>query len=160
MGILGKIFSWKNVNLIIFFSLLVLIVLNFYGIYTNRFYFLKPDNFIIPVLGIIHFLYLYVIWFKIREGELPDPKMRNLEYTLYAILIVYIFKIYDSAMVVSSYSQFQEHVLPTTFRPISILVLSLYILLTAMTILSFWYRKKLIGLYKFDDCNSNLNVWQ
>ncbi|WP_420322509.1 hypothetical protein [Flagellimonas sp.] len=160
MGILGKIFSWKNVNLIIFFTLLVLIVLNFYGIYTNRFYFLKPDNFIIPVLGIIHFLYLYVIWFKIREGELPDPKMRNLEYTVYAILIVYLFKIYDSAMVMGSYSQFQEHVLPSAFRPISIITLILYILLASMTLLSFWHRKKLIGLYKFDDYNSNLNVWQ
>ncbi|WP_190808650.1 hypothetical protein [Flagellimonas sp. S3867] len=160
MGILLKIFNWKSVNLIIFFTLLVLIVLNFYGIYTNRFYFLKPDNFIIPILGIVHFLYLYVIWFKISEGELPDPKMRNLEYAVYAILIVYLFKIYDSAMVVNSYSQFQEHVLPTTFRPISIITLVLYTLLTPLTLLSFWYRKRLVGAYKFDDYNNNLNVWQ
>lgn len=160
MARLLRVFNWKRVNLIIFFTLLVLIVLNFYGIYTNRFYFLKPDNYIIPVLGGIHSIYLYVIWFKIKEDELPDPKMRNLEYIIYAILIVYIFKIYDSAMVMTSYSEFQEHVLPSTFRTISIVTLVLYCLIPPLTLLSFWYRKRLIGVYNFENYNNNLNIWQ
>ncbi|MEX0315852.1 MAG: hypothetical protein AB3N18_16860 [Allomuricauda sp.] len=160
MGILLKILNWKRVNLITFFTLLVLVVLNFYGIYTDRFYFLKPDNYIIPVLAGIHFLYLYVIWFKIKEDELPDPKMRNLEYVVYAILIVYLFKIYDSASIVSSYSQFQEHVLPSLFRPISIVTLVLYAMMVPLSLISFWHRKKLIGVYNFENYNDNLNVWQ
>ncbi len=157
---LFKIFNWKRVNIITFAILLVLIVLNFYGVYTNRFYFLKPYNYIIPVLAVIHALYLYVIWFKIKENELPDPKMRNLEYIVYVILLVYLFKIYDSVNVVNSYSQFQEHVLPSSFRFISILNLVLYCSMPLLTLLSFWYRKKLIGEYNFENYNNNLNIWQ
>ncbi len=160
MGVLLKIFNWKTVNLITFFTLLVLIVLSFYGVYTNRFYFLKLDNYIIPFLGGIHFIYLYVIWFKIRENELPDPKMRNLEYVVYAIMIVYLFKIYDSVMVMNSYTQFQEHLLSPAFRPISIISFALYCLLPIMTLLTIWYRKKMIGAYNFENYNNNLNVWQ
>ncbi|WP_136468683.1 hypothetical protein [Flagellimonas onchidii] len=160
MGMLFKIFNWKRVNIITFAILLVLIVLNFYGVYTNRFYFLKPYNYIIPVLAVIHALYLYVIWFKIKENELPDPKMRNLEYIVYVILLVYLFKIYDSVNVVNSYSQFQEHVLPSSFRFISILNLVLYCSMPLLTLLSFWYRKKLIGEYNFENYNNNLNIWQ
>ncbi|MGX1930291.1 hypothetical protein [Flagellimonas sp. 2504JD4-2] len=155
-----KIFNWKVVNVITLFILSVLIVLNFYGIYTDRFYFLKADNYIFPVLAAIHTLYLYVIWFKIKEGELPDPKMRNLEYAIYVILIVYAFKIYDSVTVVNSFSEFQEHILPGAFRPISILTLVLYSFLPALTFLSFWHRKRLVGVYNFENYNDNLNVWQ
>ncbi|WP_396589946.1 hypothetical protein [Allomuricauda sp. R78024] len=160
MNLISNLLTWKRNSIIILIILLALIILNFYGLYTSRFYFLKPDNYIFPLLSSAHFLYLYVIWFKITEGELPDPKMRNLEYALYAIMIVYFFKIYDSALVLSSTSEYQEHIMPTTFVPIGTITLVLYCLLPLLTLMSFWHRKQHIGQYNFENYNDNLNIWQ
>ncbi|SNY99871.1 hypothetical protein [Flagellimonas pacifica] len=160
MDLLLKVLNWKRNSIVLFIILFALVILNFYGIYTNRFYFFKPDNFIFPLLSTIHFLYLYVIWFKITEGELPDPKMRNLEYALYVLMIVYAFKIYDTALILNSFSEYQEHILPYTFKPMGIFTLVLYCLLPLLTLVSFWHRKRLIGEYNFENYNDNLNIWQ
>lgn len=160
MTTLARIFNWKTAIWATSSVLLALIVLSFYGIYTNKFYFLKLDNYILPILSTVHFLYLYVIWFKITEDELPDPKMRNIEYALYAIMIVYVFKIYDSVQVLNSISQFGEHVIPVTFKPVGIITLVLYSILPILTVYTFWLRKKYIGIYNFENYNDNLNIWQ
>lgn len=152
--------NWKKIIWTSIVILLAVIGLNFYGVYTNKFYFLKPDNYIIPILSMLHFLYMYVVWFKIREDELPDPKMRNLEYLLYGLVAVYLFKIYDSARVLGSAAQFGDHVIPPTFRPIGVISLTLYCLLALLTIYTFWLRKKHIGAYNFENYNNNLNIWQ
>ena len=160
MNPISKIITWKRNILASLAVLLVLIVLDFYGVYTNKFYFLKADNYIFPLLASVHFLYLYVVWFKISEGELPDPKMRNIEYVLYAIMIVYVFKIYDSAQVLGSVTYYEEHVIPTTFKPVATLTLVLYSILPILTIYTFWLRKKYVGVYNFENYNDNLNIWQ
>lgn len=160
MNKLSKIITWKRNILASVAVLLTLIVLSFYGVYTNQFYFLKPDNYIIPILTSVHFLYLYVIWFKITEGELPDPKMRNIEYALYAMMIVYLYKIYDSTMVLYSIEMFEEHVIPSTFKPMATLSVVLYSILPILTLYTFWLRKRYIGIYNFENYNDNLNIWQ
>jgi len=129
MNTLSKIITWKRNIFASLLVLLTLVILSFYGVYTNQFYFLKPDNYIIPILTSVHFLYLYVVWFKISEDELPDPKMRNIEYVLYAIMIVYAFKIYDSTMVLNSIDVYGEHVIPVSFKPMATLSLVLYSIL-------------------------------
>ncbi len=160
MNVLVKIITWKRNILASIVVLLALIVLSFYGVYTNQFYLLKPDNYIFPLLTSVHFLYLYVIWFKITEDELPDPKMRNIEYVLYAIIIVYVFKIYDSTMVLNSVNVYGEHVIPATFKPMATLSLVLYSILPILTLYTFWLRKRYIGTYNFENYNDNLNIWQ
>nr|WP_299344775.1 hypothetical protein [Allomuricauda sp.] len=160
MSLIANILSWKRCILFTLLILLALIVFNFYGLYTAKFYLTKPDNYIFPLLSLVHFLYLYVIWFKITEGELPDPKMRNLEYALYAVMIVYLFKIYDSSLILQSVTDYQEHIVPTTFFPIGTLILTLYSLLFLLTLLSFWHRKRRVGVYNFENFNDNLNMWQ
>nr|WP_299382083.1 hypothetical protein [Allomuricauda sp.] len=159
MKFLLNILTWRRNNFLVFIILLALIVSNFYGLYTNRFYFLKPDNYIFPLLSAVHFLYLYVVQFKISEGELPDPKMRNLEYILYVVMIVYLFKIYDTANILTTYTEFESYVMPATFKPIGITTLVLYSLLPILTLVSFWHRKRLIGSYNFENYNDNLNIW-
>ena len=57
----------------------VLIVLNFYGLYSNKFYWLKVDNFIFPLVTILHYIYLSSLHFRIREAEMADLQLRNLE---------------------------------------------------------------------------------
>ncbi|WP_437395492.1 hypothetical protein [Flagellimonas lutimaris] len=160
MKTLSKIITWKRNILASVVVLSTLVVLSFYGVYTNQFYFLKPDNYIIPVLTSVHFLYLYVVWFKISEDELPDPKMRNIEYILYAIIIVYVFKIYDSAMVLNSINVYSEHVIPASFKPMATLSLVLYSILPILTLYTFWLRKRYVGIFNFENYNDNLNIWQ
>ncbi|MEO2052379.1 MAG: hypothetical protein ABGX00_11500 [Allomuricauda sp.] len=160
MNAITKIFNWKVTLLSSAIILILLVVLDFYGVYTNSFYILKPDNYIFPLLSTVHFVYLYVVWFKIREYELPDPKMRNIEFTLYAILLVYFYKIYDSYQILVSVSDYDEHVIPATFKPIAILTLVLYCLLPLLTFYTFWLRRKYVGVYNFENYNDNLNIWQ
>lgn len=157
---LYNILNWRTTNVFISVVLLALIVLNFYGVYTNRFYFAKPTNYIFPLLTMTHFVYLYVIWFKIKENELPDPIMRNLEYSVYALAGFYFYRIYDSYLVLNSLTEFQQHLVPSTFEPTSTLILVLYALLAPLTLISFWQRRRLVGSYKFENYNDNLNIWQ
>ncbi len=139
--------------------LLALIVLNFYGLYTNKFYFFKFDNYIFPVLTIIHFVYLYAMWFKVKENEYPDPQMRNLEYILYILLFIYLFQIFDTLYILSSYSDYDASIIPETFIPIGSLIVTLYTILIFMTLVSFKHRKVLVGEYKFMDMNDNIDSW-
>jgi len=159
MDTLVKTFNWKKSLWTSALLLILLSGLNFYGIYTNTFSFLEPDNYIIPVLSVVHFLYMYVVWFKITEDELPDPKMRNLEYGLYAMVAVYLYKIYDSASILGSVSQFGDHVIPATFKPVGIVTLVSYSLLVLLTLYTFWLRKKHVGAYNFENFNRKLNIW-
>lgn len=138
----------------------MLIVFNFYGLYSNKFYLLKPDNYIFPLLTIIHFLFLYVMWFKIREQEGTDPQMRNLEFAMYAIFVIYIFKVLDTIYILNTYTDFESHVMPGTFIPIGIVILTLQLLLLFCTLVAFRLRKAVVGDYKFDKLNENIDSWQ
>lgn len=137
-----------------------MIVLNFYGLYSNQFYFLKADNYVLPIVAIIQFVYLYVIQFKIREEEYPDPQMRNVEFGMYAVLAIYLFKCLETTQILLSYDQFAQHLIPDTFIPMGIFILTLQIVLVLLTLLSFYYRKVLVGEYDFDQINENLDSWQ
>lgn len=137
--------------------LCILVVLNFYGIYTNRFYFLKPDNYIFPILAIVHFVYLYAIQFKIKEAEVPDISMRNLEYALYFIICVYLFKLMDSLNNLLSYPIYKDHLLPEPFKFMSVLIVYLYFMLLVTTVFCFLHRKKQVGAYKFNDLNEHID---
>src|SRR5690606_26160036 len=113
--------NWKKV---IWTSMVVRVALmgvSLYGIYINMSDLLKPGNYYVPISDVEHLLYLYLVRFKIIEYELPDPKMRNLEYVIYALVVVYLFKIYDSVLTLGSVAEFGEHVIPPTFRPMGIL---------------------------------------
>ena len=146
-----------------FISIVVLLLLNissFYGLYTNKFYFFKIDNYIFPILTIVHFIFLYVMWFKIKEDELSDPPMRNLEYSLYIILFVYLYKSFDNLFILISYGEFENHLLPSTFLPLGILIFTLHLLLIGLTLLAFSYRKEVVGNYLFDDMNQHVDSWK
>nr|WP_256470399.1 hypothetical protein [Robiginitalea marina] len=137
-----------------------MIVLNFYGLYSNRFYFLKIDNYIFPIFSLLHFVFLYVMRFKIREGEYPDPVMRNVEYGMYAVLMIYLFKCFDTLYILMSYNNYQAYIIPETFLPVGFLTLGLQVFLVVLTLLSFWYRKALVGVYDFEQIDENMNSWQ
>tara|TARA_R110002051_G_scaffold150662_3_gene223257 strand:- start:19030 stop:19470 length:441 start_codon:yes stop_codon:yes gene_type:complete len=139
--------------------LLTLNVFSFYGLYTNKFYFLKFDNYIFPILTIVHFIYLYAIWFKAKEHEPPDIQMRNIEYVIYFIYMVYIFKFLESIYKLTTYSDFENDFMPETFIPIGIFLVLIHFLLLIVTLLTIIYRKEYIGSYDFEELNDNSDSW-
>jgi len=144
-------------------SLIILILLDifsFYGLYTNKFYLFKIDNYIFPLLSIVHFVFLYVLWFKVKENELSDPPMRNLEYVLYFISLVYIYKIIETLVTLVGHVEFEKHLIPATFLPIGCFILFLYIILFTLTYLAIGYRIELVGSYRFDEMNQHVDSWK
>lgn len=160
MDYLLQLINWKRCLVLSLILIPILIVLNFYGLYTDKFYFFKVDNYIFPFLTIVHFVYLYVIWFKLREQELVDPQMRNLEYALYAIFLVYLFKASDTIYILASASNYEDHLLPATFSLMGRIILSLQVLLLILTLMAFAHRRKEVGVYNFDNINENIDSWQ
>ncbi|EAR01278.1 hypothetical protein [Maribacter sp. HTCC2170] len=160
MKLILRIISWKSGLLLSVVVLLLLIVFSFYGLYTNKFYFFKFDNYIFPLLTFLHFTYLYAIWFKIREQEGPDPQMRNLEFALYIIFFIYIYKFIDTLFILLSYTDFESQVIPATFIPFGIVILFLYFMLLALTLIMFKHRKAIIGTYRFDNVNDQIDTWE
>ncbi len=160
MNSILRLMPWKRCIYVSMVVLGALIVFSFYGLYTNKFYFLKPDNYIFPLLTIAHFTFLYVLWFKITENEVTDPQMRNLEYALYVIFLLYIFKFFESIYILMSYNMYENHIIPKTFIPIGVSILFLHLLLLGLTLLAFQYRKILVGNYQFDDINRQIDSWE
>lgn len=160
MNFIKGILPWKSTLMVSLAVLLILDIFSFYGLYTNKFYFFKIDNYIFPILTIVHFVFLYVLWFKIKEDELSDPPMRNLEYSLYVILIVYVFKLFDNLFILMSYGEYENHLIPSTFIPLGIFICILHLLLIGLTLLAFSFRKEVVGNYLFDDMNQHVDSWK
>ncbi len=154
-----KIFTLKRSYILSALVILLLVIFNFYGPYTGKFYFFKLDNYIFPVLTLVHIVYLYVLWFKIKEDELTDPQMRNLEYALYVISIVYAYKAFESVYILMTYSDYENHLLPTAFLFIGIVLVLLHLLFLGLTLLMFRYRKDRVGNYKFSDMD-HIDSWE
>ena len=91
--------------------------------------------------------------------EIADAPMRNLEYALYAIVLVYLFKLIDTVYILLSYSDYSNHIIPSTFLPVGLLIFSLQLILLGLTLLSFRYRKTMVGEYNFDNINENIDPW-
>ncbi len=152
--------SWKVCRILSLAVLPVLIVLNFYGLYSNKFYWLKVDNYIFPLVTILHFIYLYTLHFRIREAELADFQLRNLEFGMYGVILIYGFKWMDTLYVLMSYNDYDHKILPDTFLPVGMTLLGLQGWLIALTFAAFYFRKSLVGSYNFDQVNENFDSWR
>jgi len=85
--------------------------------------------------------------------------MRTLEYILYVISLVYVFKLVETILIILSYTEFENHLIPETFLPMGIVILFLYTMLLLVTFLAISYRKQLVGTYLFDDMNQHVDNW-
>ncbi len=157
MKLILRIFSWKRTLLLTIIVLVLLIIFSFYGLYTNKFYLFKFDNYIFPFLTIIHFTFLYAMNFKIKENEIADPQMRKLEFALYIIFFIYIFRLFDTIFILLTYNDFESHVIPETFIPIGFLIVFLYLMLLFLTLVTFKHRIDLVGPYRFNDINDQID---
>jgi FlaA1/EpsC-like NDP-sugar epimerase len=157
MHFIIRLFPPRVLVLLSTILLLILNVFSFYGLYTNKFYFLKFDNYIFPILSIVHFTYLYFILVKLITKKVADPQLRNVEYVLYFIFSVYVFKFFESIYRLSTINDFDHIEMPDTFLPIGLLIIVLNFLLLIQTLLTFYYRKVFIGSFKLEEMDNNSN---
>lgn len=154
-----SIFSWKVCLKASLFMIPLVIILSFYGLYSNSFFLFKPANYIIPVLTLAHLAYLYVFWFKIKEEEFPDPRMRILEYIMYGVILFYAVKCGVILVTILERGQFVAHVIPQSFLPMGALILFLHLALIILSLILFHHRKTLIGAYNVDYLNEKIDEW-
>ena len=159
MGNTAKIQVSKLNIILSVITIACLIFLSFYSIYGNTFVFNRIDNYIFPLLSVIHLLFMYVLWFKITENEYPDMIMKHIEYIMYGILLIYFYEIFQTYLILESQNQFQGHVIPSSFLPMAIVTISLRSLLIVFTIWSFVIRKQMVGKYDFDYLNNHIDAW-
>ncbi len=155
MRLIIRLFPPRVLVLLSTILLLILNVFSFYGLYTNKFYFLKFDNYIFPILSFVHFTYLYQILVKLITKKNADPELRNVEYVLYFIFSVYVFKFFEAIYRLSTINNFGHLEMPKTFLPIGLLIIVLHFFLLVLTLLTFHYRKIFIGSFKFEELDKN-----
>lgn len=156
---LYRILSWKVCLRMALILIPIVIVFSFYGLYSGAFYLFNPANYIIPFLTLIHLAYLYVFWFKVKEDEFPDPRMRILEYLLYGVLFFYLLKIAATIKILLSRAEFESHVIPDSFYPMGYLVIGLHAALILFTLMLIRHRKEIIGAYNVDYLNEKIDEW-
>ncbi len=147
---LMRLITWKKCFIFSLSILPLLIFFSFYGLYTNKFYFLKVDNYIFSLLMIIHAWFLNALYHLEKEPHEHMNLTRNLEYVMYAIFLVYLFKIAETSYILLGYFEYSELVLPQTFLPVGLFILSLQIALLIITFATFKLRREHIGPYRFD----------
>ena len=138
----------------------LLIIFSFYGLYSNRFYLFKIDNYFLPLFSILHFVYLYAVNFKIREKEYADPQLRNVEFGMYAVFLIYLFKCADTFYILMSFDDYDIGIIPSTFLPVGVFILALHLFLVLLTLTAFYYRRTRVGRFDFDRINENFDSWQ
>jgi|TARA_R110000796_G_scaffold47977_5_gene115059 hypothetical protein len=92
--------------------------------------------------------------------EYPDMIMKNIEYVMYAVLLAYAYNISETFLILGSQNEFQDHVIPSSFVPMGILIISIQTLLVLLTVWSFIIRKRIVGKYDFDYLNNHIDAWE
>lgn len=160
MHLLLRLFPLRILLLSSAVLLLILNVFSFYSLFVNKFSFSKFDNYIFPCLTIVHFVYLYTLWTKNKTATTASIFVRNIEYTLYFIYMIYIFKFSESIYRLSAYTEFDKEIIPKPFIPIGIILVLLHFLLLLLTLLSFSYRRNKIGKFNFDELHEPMETWK
>jgi hypothetical protein len=103
--------------------------------------------------------YLNTLNEKIKHSQYADASLRNLEYGVYALLLIHLFKGLETLYILLSFNDYDVTLLPDTFLPVGLLSLLLQGILMMVTLIAFWYRKKEVGAFNFDQINENIDSW-
>lgn len=149
MKFILRFFSFKVCLLLSVITLVFLVVLNFYGLYSNKFYFNKVDNYIFPVLAVVHLIYLYVLNNRIKRSTSIDSTVLNLEYGLYPAFLIYIYRGAEALINFFSYSKFESSLQSEAFYFTVILISLMYFFLALLSLITFRHRQRILGHYHF-----------
>ncbi|MEL6975123.1 MAG: hypothetical protein AAGL29_06965 [Bacteroidota bacterium] len=128
--------------------LVVLVLFNFYGPFSNRFYFGKLDGYLFLMLAVFHVLYLFKLLGKAKKEATTDSQLRYMEYVVYGVLVVYGYKTFDTVVSLNLASEIEQELLPKTFFPLVIVSLAFYLLAIILSILTFILRKRILGSFR------------
>lgn len=145
-----KLLPWKKCFYLSVTVLPLILICSFYGLYTNKFYFLKVDNYIFSLLIMVHLAFLHVLKRAGGDENSQLNLLRNLEFAMYAILPVYIFKLAETLYILLTYFDYSEQVFPQTFLPAGGFILALQSFLIILTLSAFQHRRIRIGSYTLD----------
>ncbi|GGD38632.1 hypothetical protein [Muriicola marianensis] len=145
-----KLLPWKKFFYLSVTVLPLIVICGFYGLYTNKFYFQKIDNYIFALLIMVHFIFIRVLKRVGSDESTQLNLLRNLEFAMYAILPVYIFKLAETLYILLTYFDYSEQVFPKTFLPVGAFILALQSFLIILTLTAFKHRRIRIGSYTLD----------
>ncbi|MBT8280181.1 MAG: hypothetical protein KJO16_01290 [Muriicola sp.] len=150
-----RIIPWKKCYLFSFSLLPLIVVSDFYGLYTNKFYFLKIDNYIFAFLVFVHLYYLNMLLRAEKTNSITLNSLRTIEFAMYAILPVYLFKMAETTYILTTYFDHSEQIFPATFVPVGTMILLMQALIIFLTFTTFRHRKDRLGPFRYDRINGH-----
>ncbi|MFM1879593.1 MAG: hypothetical protein RLZZ241_2459 [Bacteroidota bacterium] len=139
--------SWILYKICILTLIPIVVIANFYGLNTHKFYWFKVDHYILP-LGIgIHLYYLSVLNQKLFRAVKTDFQLQNLEIAMYGISLIYTFELVETFYVLLNYNTYNLEVLPENFLSEGILVFSVQLLFLVVSLLAIYFRKIKLGAF-------------
>ena len=141
--------------------MLVLVGSDFYSLFTDQFYVLKKENYLMLLLALPYFLYLIVFGIKLFQEEGTDPGMRVLEYIVYCSLALGLWQVWTVFQDWNQYAVLKDQfLLPDSFYPVGIGLLVSFGLLYLLSVYMFVLRHNLIGRYHPSEWEENFEDWE
>ena len=144
---------WRFCKFLTFVSWPLVVGLNFYGLYTHKFYWLKPDNFILPLVSLIHLLYLREVQKRINQNRVADFPLQKLEFAMYGVSLIYAFELLETTYELLNVQTFNKTIIPETFWSEGLGILFVRFTYLVLTAFSFYIRKRILGTFNFDQIN-------
>ncbi|QBA64206.1 hypothetical protein [Muriicola soli] len=88
-----------------------------------------------------------------KTNSITLSSLRTIEFAMYAILPVYLFKMAETLYILTTYLDHSEHIFPTTFVPVGSTILILQALIIFLTFTTFRHRKDRLGPFRYDRIN-------
>lgn len=147
---LRTIFIWNLFRSFTYICAPLVIIFNFYGLFTHKFYWLKPDNFILPAVILIHMGYQREIQKRISRNKGVDFFLQKFEFAMYGVVLIYGFELIETIYTMFLAKSYDSSIFPETFWSQAFMVLSIQMLFILFTVCSFYLRKLILGRYNFD----------
>ena len=138
---------WNSYKLVILAIIPLVVLTNFYGLNTHKFYWFKVDNFILPIAIGIQLYYLSLLNQRIIKRSYADFQLQKLEIAMYGICLIYGFELLETAYVLLNYTSYNPSILPDNFLTLGIFVLALQVIFLISTLFAFHLRKRITGKF-------------
>ena len=139
--------------------LICLGLFNFYGMYTDSFFFLKGEGWAFVGLAAIHVFYLSLILHKMRSYRSSDWGLRISEIVMYVVVAAYGYMLAQVIIELQNTELLTGYVIPDSFYTKSYCLIGLFIGLMLLTIRLFFNRKRAFGPFKSVSVKTDLDNW-
>ena len=152
----------RELKIVMGLSLVLLIAvgtLNFYGMFTDRFYFGQSDGWLFVMLAVVQITYMSFLWRRVESHEVPEWRVKLLEWVMYIVLGVYAFMMITTIIDLQATYELKNHIIADSFYSKSYWLIGLFSLLILVTLRLFFVRKRALGAYKSHSKSEDLDNW-